>query len=59
MPRGHGFDPSVCEGCPKRQTDTKGSPCSICGCPTEAGLLMDRLGMPPAECPRVEQHKDE
>jgi len=58
MPRGYGFDSSVCNGCPNKRTETAGDPCSLCGCPTVPGLLMDRLGQPPRDCPRVERHKE-
>lgn len=75
---GHGFNPDVCEGCPKhvfyesddedrslveRISDTitateKGYwGCSICGCPTADGLLMDRLNAPPEDCVRLPRHK--
>lgn len=57
MPRGYGFDPNVCKGCPHRQTETKGQPCGICGCPTLSGFPMDMLGMPPEGCIRLEQHE--
>lgn len=54
--RGHGFEPSVCEGCPKRLDNTRGKPCDFCGCPTVPGLLLDRLQAPPAQCIRLDQH---
>lgn len=31
--------------------------CSLCGCPTQEGMLLDRTGMPPKKCPRLDQHK--
>lgn len=31
--------------------------CGLCGCPTQEGLLLDRLGSPPEDCPRLDQHE--
>lgn len=56
--RGHGFDPAVCGGCPNRRDDVRGSPCELCGCPTMPGLFLDRLDAPPADCIRLDEHKD-
>lgn len=58
MPKGFGFDPDACNGCQFRQTEAKGSPCGLCGCPTVSGFPMDMLGMPPADCPRLDQHEE-
>lgn len=56
MPKGFGFDPDACEGCPNRGDESL-KPCGLCGCPTIAGLLMDRRRQPPAECPRLDEHR--
>lgn len=65
MQRGFGFDPSVCESCPHHEEREKGvgpvsktyMACGLCGCPTAAGMPMDRFGMPPADCPRLDMHE--
>lgn len=33
--------------------------CGLCGCPTQEGMVMDRTGMPPRECPRLDGHEDQ
>ncbi len=58
MPRGFGFKPEVCEGCPHRLTNKMANPFELCGCPTLRNFPMHKLGMPPVDCPRVEQHRD-
>lgn len=57
MERGFGFDPAVCQGCPKRMDDTRGKPCQLCGCPTTPGMLLDRLDAPPSDCIRLSEHQ--
>jgi hypothetical protein len=49
---GHGFDRSVCEGCPH---NTGGSvpTCDTCGCPL---LNLDATDAPPESCVRLERH---
>lgn len=58
--RGHGFEPSVCEGCPlQKQKGVKGvtvGTCGICGCPTRRKLLLDKFQSPPEGCIRLDQH---
>lgn len=58
MPTGFGFDPSVCEGCQYRDEGTIGRPCTLCGCPTMESLFLDMAQAPPADCVRLEQHRD-
>ena len=31
--------------------------CGICGCPTQAGLLLDQLQAPPEGCVRLDGHR--
>jgi hypothetical protein len=52
---GHGFDKSVCEGCPKLNSGTISS-CGICGCPLTT-LSLVKGGSPPSECIRLDQHE--
>lgn len=64
-PKGFGFDPDACEGCPHHEKRKKGKSflsksymaCGLCGCPTAPGMPMDRLGMPPEGCPRLDEHE--
>lgn len=65
MPAGFGFDPAVCEGCRHHEKKSKGIglfsgsywACGLCGCPTAEGMPMDRLGMPPEDCPHLREHE--
>lgn len=50
-----GFHPGVCTGCPHRGGPPL-EPCGLCGCPTIPGAPLDRLGMVPEGCPRIEEH---
>lgn len=52
---GHGFDPDVCQGCPKKEGGTIES-CGICGCPLFS-LNRVKGGSPPTDCPRTDQHE--
>lgn len=50
---GHGFDRSVCEGCPAKNggmVDT----CGKCGCPLRT---LSAFSAPPASCIRLDQHE--
>lgn len=53
---GNGFNPSVCETCPHRDTSGKLDTCGLCGCPVGEGMPMDRAGAPPESCPYLEEH---
>lgn len=57
MPKGFGFDPEACRGCPERMENTSGKPCNLCGCPTVPGLFMDLRQQPPADCLRLDEHE--
>lgn len=50
---GHGFDRSVCEGCP-HNTGGKVPTCDLCGCPL---FNLDKTNAPPESCVRLENHR--
>jgi len=50
---GHGFDRSVCEGCP-HNTGGKVPTCDLCGCPL---FNLDKTNAPPERCPRLDGHE--
>lgn len=52
---GHGFDPSVCADCPKKEGGVV-STCGLCGCPVGRGMPMDLKNSPPENCVRLEEH---
>lgn len=51
-----GFEPSVCQGCPKRG-DGPLRACQLCGCPTIRNGTLDMTGMVPDGCPRIREHE--
>lgn len=52
---GHGFDPSVCADCPKKEGGVVNT-CGLCGCPVGRGMPMDVRDAPPENCVRLEAH---
>lgn len=52
---GHGFDRSVCDGCPHRKGG-KLPTCGLCGCPL---FNLDKTDAPPSSCPRLDAHSDD
>lgn len=53
-----GFNPDVCRGCPHRGGGALRR-CGLCGCPTLNNYPLDKLGMVPEGCPRMEEHAND
>lgn len=50
---GNGFNRSVCETCPHRESNGITEVCGLCGCPL---ATMNLANAPPESCPRLREH---